>query len=329
MSQPGFWDNQIRATDVSQRMGSLEDLVTRWRSVKKELDDTVELLELDEHDQTVNLHDEIAAAVKRIDRELTQLEVNLLLSGPHDRAAVIMSIHAGSGGTDAQDWAEMLLRMYLRFCEKQGWKTAIIAISPGQEAGIKSVTVEVRGEFAYGYLKAEHGVHRLVRISPFDAEKMRHTSFALVDVLPLQETAITVDIDPDDLRVDTYRSGGHGGQSVNKTDSAVRLTHIPTGIVVACQNERSQQQNRAKAMAILQSKLQQYYQSEREEERQRLRGEFTEASWGNQARSYVLHPYQVVKDHRTGLETDRVNEVLDGDILAFIEASLRQATTKE
>jgi peptide chain release factor 2 len=323
MSKPGFWDDQEQAKQVGQRLSEVEEDVAKWREFKKDLEDTIEVLELDIEDQTVNLREDLEPKILQLEKSFAQLEVQLLFTDPNDIKPAIISIYAGSGGTDAQDWAEMLLRMVLRFCEKQGWKTSITSISAGQEAGIKSVQIEVQGRYAYGHLKSENGVHRLVRISPFDAEKMRHTSFAMIEILPLLEQDVTIEVKADELRVDTFRASGHGGQSVNTTDSAVRITHVPTGLVATCQNERSQQQNKDKALAILKSKLQQYYETEIEEERQRLRGEYTEAAWGNQVRSYVLHPYQMVKDHRTGFETDQVNDVLDGNLIEFIEAYLR------
>ncbi|OGF30662.1 peptide chain release factor 2 [Candidatus Falkowbacteria bacterium RIFOXYD2_FULL_35_9] len=323
MNKSDFWSDQNRARKISQIVSSLQQEIDTWDNFGKELIDSLEMLEFDIDDKDVNLRPEFEVNVANLEEKFSHLELNLLLEGDYDSNSAILTINAGSGGTDAQDWAEMLLRMYLRFAEKQNWQTEILNISSGAEAGIKSVQVEISGRYAYGYLKSESGVHRLVRISPFDAEKMRHTSFAMVEVLPLLDSEVEVEIKDDDLRIDTYRAGGHGGQSVNTTDSAVRITHIPTNIVVQCQNERSQTQNREKALKILYSKLQQYYETEIEEERQKLRGEFTEAAWGNQARSYVLHPYKLVKDHRTKFETDKVDIVLDGDIMQFIEAYLR------
>ena len=323
MSKPGFWDDQDKAKTISQEASDLEQEIYDWEKVKKDLEDLLEITELDKEDHSVDLKKEVTKQLKSLDKQFEKLEFNLLFTDKHDKSNSIVAIHAGAGGTDAQDWAEILLRMYLRFCEKQGWKTSIINISAGSEAGIKSVLFEVVGRLNYGYLKAESGVHRLVRISPFDAEKMRHTSFALVEVLPHMADISEVTIKPEELRIDTFRAGGHGGQGVNTTDSAVRITHLPTKIVVSCQNERSQQQNKDTAMKILMAKLQQYYQSEKEEETQKLRGEYTEAAWGNQVRSYVLHPYKMVKDHRTNFETVDVDDVLDGDILEFIENYLR------
>jgi len=324
MARPGFWNNQEKAKNIGREASDLLFEVGEWESVQRELTDLREVAVMDRDDQTVSLREEVEIGLSKWENQFSHLELTLLFKGKYDRNDAIVAIHSGAGGTDAQDWAEMLLRMYLRFCEKQGWKTNIITISEGGEAGIKSVLFEVSGLYAYGQLKAEAGVHRLVRISPFDAEKMRHTSFALVEALPMLDDKVEITIKPDELRIDTYRAGGHGGQNVNKTDSAVRITHLPTNIVVTCQNERSQLQNKEKAMKVLMAKLQQYYETEVEEERQKLRGEYTEAAWGNQARSYVIHPYKMVKDHRTELETSDVEGVLDGDLAPFIEAYLRQ-----
>jgi len=244
------------------------------------------------------------------------------LNARYDKNNAILSIYAGAGGDDAQDWAEILLRMYLRFCKKRNWETKIIDKSSGQKAGIKSVTIEVEGEYAYGFLKGESGVHRLVRISPFDAEKMRHTSFALVQVLPEIED-VKVEINPSDLRIDTFLASGHGGQYIQKNKTAVRIVHLPTKITVTCQSERSQHQNKERALKILYSKVYQYQQSKKEEEKARLRGEFKSASWGNQIRSYVLHPYKMVKDYRTGYETKDVEKILDGNLNEIIESYLK------
>ncbi len=323
MSTPGFWDNQDKATLIARRASDLETEVQFWQKIKRDISDLLEITKLDDEDQSVNLRTEVEQQIVKLETVFATEEFNLLFAGDYDGADTIVAIHAGAGGTDAQDWAEMLLRMYLRFCEKQGWKTNIITTSYGGEAGIKSVLFEVIGRHAYGYLKSEAGVHRLVRISPFDAEKMRHTSFALVEVLPFLPDSVEIGIKSDDLRIDTFRSSGKGGQSVNTTDSAVRITHLPTNIVVSCQNERSQAQNKEKALKVLKSKLQQYYQTEVEEERARLRGEYTEAAWGNQARSYVIHPYKLVKDHRTDFEATNVDDVLDGELLPFMESYLR------
>ena len=328
MNAADFWRDQDNAKKVSQEASDLETEVLLWEKFKRELNDLFEIVELDEGDQVVNLRIEAEAQLAKLEKEFEQMEFTLLFGGKHDHEDSMVAIHAGAGGTDAQDWAEMLLRMYLRFCEKQNWKTKIINLSPGAEAGLKSVLFEVNGRHSYGYLKAEAGVHRLVRISPFDAEKMRHTSFALVEVLPFWSDEIKIEIKPEDLRIDTYRAGGHGGQGVNTTDSAVRITHLATKIVVTCQNERSQMQNRETAMKILKAKLQQYYETKEEDERARLRGEYTEAAWGNQARSYVIHPYKLVKDHRTEYETADTDAVLNGDLTELIEAYLRKKLGK-
>ncbi len=258
---------------------------------------------------------------------LERLEIETLLAGEHDPANAILSIHAGAGGTDSQDWAEMLLRMYLRWATGKGYETEVVDLSPGEEAGIKSATVMVRGPYAYGYLKAERGTHRLVRISPFDAARRRHTSFALVEVLPEVEP-VAVEIRPEELRIETFRARGPGGQNVNKVETAVRITHLPTGIVVTCQSERSQHANREAAMRILVARLYEHYRREQERKLQELRGEHRDASWGNQIRSYVLHPYTLVKDHRTGLETGNVQAVLDGELDPFIYAYLRTQATR-
>ena len=265
---------------------------------------------------------------KYLEKKYNELEFFVLLSGEYDKNNAILAIHAGAGGVDAQDWAEMLLRMFLRYCEKKGFKINIVDKSVGNEAGLKSAVVEVVGKYAYGFLKSEAGVHRLVRISPFDAEKMRHTSFALAEVLPELED-VEVVLKDDDLRIDTFMSSGPGGQGVNTTYSAVRIVHKPTNITVTCQNERSQQQNKETALKILKSKVYQYYQAEKEEEKQQLRGEFKEAAWGNQIRSYVLHPYRLVKDHRTEFETQNIESVLDGDVDGFVDAYLKKHTKME
>jgi peptide chain release factor 2 len=261
---------------------------------------------------------------EQLDSELNRLEVVALLGGEFDHAPAILEVHAGEGGTDSQDWGEMLLRMYLRWAERRGLKTDLVEVTPGEEAGIKSATVTVDGRHAYGLLAAERGVHRLVRISPFDSAKRRHTSFSSIDVTPEVEADVEIEINPDDLRIDTYRSSGAGGQHVNVTDSAVRITHLPSGIVVSCQNERSQLQNRAVAMRILTSRLMARAREERDAEMRALKGEQREIGFGSQIRSYVLHPYQMVKDHRTGVETGNIQAVLDGDIDEFIEAELRR-----
>ena len=284
--------------------------------------DLVELadLALDESDESVA--QELETSARELQKEVDQREFELLLNGPYDRRDAILAIYAGAGGVDSQDWAEMLLRMYLRWAERRGFKTEVLDISEGEEAGIKGVTVEVSGPYAYGYLRAEKGVHRLVRLSPFDSAHRRHTSFASVEVMPEVQDAVEVQVAPEDIRMDVYRATGAGGQNVNKTSCAVRLTHIPTGIVATCQNERSQVQNRETAMKILTARLLEMERQRVEQEKARLKGDHVEAEWGNQIRSYVLHPYTMVKDHRTNIETSDVNAVLSGELDDFIDGYL-------
>ncbi len=324
MGAPDFWADNKKASATAKEAAGLEKEINEWQNLEQQTREVLSLAEAGEREGDESMAEELTEQLAKTQAKLSELKFVAMMDGPYDRDNAIIAIHAGAGGTDAQDWAEMLLRMYLRYAEKHGFKAGILDKSDGQEAGIKSATVEFKGEYAYGYLKAEAGVHRLVRISPFDAEKMRHTSFALVEVLPEIEELSDQEmpIKADDLRIDVFRSSGHGGQSVNTTDSAVRIKHLPTGITVSCQNERSQLQNKETAMKVLRSKLYQYYQTELEEERQRIRGEFNEAAWGNQARSYVIHPYKMVKDHRSDYETQEVEKVLDGDLQALIEAEL-------
>ncbi len=319
MSQPEFWADRATAETKSRLLKELKDEVGSWEKIEKEVQSWIELAGMAEESQ----RPEVEKHVAELEDQYRQLEFLLLLGDEHDEANAIVSIHAGTGGTDAMDWAEMLSRMLLRFCEQRGWKTKVVDESRAQEAGIKSITFEVQGRLAYGYLKSEAGVHRLVRISPFDAEKMRHTSFALVEVLPELEEIESIIIDPKDLRIDTFLSSGHGGQSVQTTYSAVRVVHLPTKIMVSVQNERSQTQNKETAMKILKAKLHQLELQKRADEKSKLRGEYHEAAWGNQIRSYVLQPYRMVKDHRTKQETSQVDQVLNGDLLPFMEAYLR------
>ncbi|TAK05315.1 peptide chain release factor 2 [Patescibacteria group bacterium] len=319
MNAPGFWQDSEQAQRVSAKHAALAKELGAWDALRRETDDLAALAV----DGDESLREEITASLADAEKRYGKLEFTVLFSGSHDSANVIMAFHAGTGGTEAMDWSAMLLRMVLRYCERKGFRARIIDEHRGAEAGIKSATVSIEGPYAYGTLKSEHGVHRLVRISPFDAEKMRHTSFALIEVMPELGDVEEVPIESKDIRVDTYLSSGHGGQSVQTTYSAVRITHLPTGIVVTCQNERSQQQNRETAMKILRAKLAALADLEREKEKQELRGAYTSAEWGNQIRSYVLQPYQMVKDHRTGHQTSDTDGVLDGDIDAFIEAYLR------
>ncbi len=319
MNAPDFWSNQENAQAVSQDYESIRGEIEKWTDIKNKVNDLIDLAKSGD----ASLEEEITKQTEDLEKEFSSYEFFLLLNGPYDDKNAIVALHAGTGGTEAQDWTEMLLRMFLRFAEKQGWKTRIIDESRGGEAGYKSVMFEVKGRYAYGYLKSEHGVHRLVRISPFDAEKMRHTSFALAEVMPELDESIELNIDPKDLRIDTFMSGGKGGQSVNTTYSAVRIVHIPTNTTVTCQNERSQMQNKETAMKVLRAKLLRLQEEQQAKERQELRGEYKSAEWGNQIRSYVLHPYHMVKDHRTEYETSDPDRVLDGDLLAFSEAYLK------
>ncbi|MBI4414698.1 MAG: peptide chain release factor 2 [Candidatus Kerfeldbacteria bacterium] len=320
LAQPGIWADRAAAEQLARRVTKLKQELELDAQLERTAADLSHVLEEPEAE---SLRGDIESQLTKLERAFAQLEFQMLLADQYDSANAIVAIHAGAGGTDAQDWAGMLLRMYLRFCEERGWTTRIVDESRGQEAGIKSVTFEIGGQYAYGYLKTEAGVHRLVRISPFDAEAMRHTSFALVEALPELEEIAEVQIDPKDIRIDTFMSGGHGGQSVNTTYSAVRIVHLPTKITVQCQNERSQTQNKETAMKILKAKLHQRYLEEQRREKQALRGEFQSAEWGSQIRSYVLHPYKLVKDHRTKYESKDPHKVLDGDLLPFIEAMLR------
>ncbi len=306
-----------------KRLGGLRESLAKWESLEKNINDLLEVAHLDNEDASVSLRPEIETKIIELEKELVKMELLIFLGKKYDKSDAILSIHAGTGGVDAQDWAEMLLRMYLRFAEKRDWQVKIVEISAASEAGIKSVTLEISGDYAYGNLKGEAGVHRLVRISPFDSEKMRHTSFVLVEVIPEIEDA-KIEIKPDDIKIDTYLSSGAGGQNVQKVETAVRITHLPSRISVSCQSERSQHQNRERAMKILQAKLYQYYEAKVEAERERLRGEYKSASWGNQIRSYVLQPYKMVKDHRTNYETSDIQKVLDGYLDEFIESYLRE-----
>jgi peptide chain release factor 2 len=308
-------------------LSRLNDDVGQYDGIAQRLDDAALLWELAQAEDDAESGREVEAELAALEAEIASLEVVSLLGGEFDANPAILSVNAGEGGTDSQDWAEILLRMYLRWAERRGFKSEVLEATPGEEAGLKSATVTMTGRHAYGLLAAERGVHRLVRISPFDAAKRRHTSFASVDVAPEVEDDIEIEISPDDLRVDTYRSSGAGGQHVNVTDSAVRITHLPTGIVVSCQNERSQMQNRAVAMRVLKSRLLAKAREERDAEIDALRGERREIGFGSQIRSYVMHPYQMVKDHRTEVEVGNVQGVLDGDIDAFVEAELKRKAT--
>ena len=324
---PTLWDDQADAQRVMKAVARLESLIETWSTLESGSQDLQTLLELaaeaDEAERA-EVVAEIEAELATLQARFDALELSLTLGGPYDVRNALLSVHAGAGGTEAQDWAEMLLRMYLRWAEQHGFTSEILAISSGEEAGIKSVDVKISGDYAYGMLRSERGVHRLVRMSPFDSSHSRHTSFALAEVMPEAEVHDdTIVVNPDDLRVDTFRASGHGGQNVQKNDTAVRLTHLPTGIVVTCQNERSQGQNRESAMLVLKSRLLELEIERREAEAKRLKGAHIEAGWGNQIRSYVLHPYKMVKDLRTGTETSDTARVLDGGIDEFVAAYLR------
>jgi peptide chain release factor 2 len=303
-----------------KQAATLRSATDSWRGFERRLKDATELAGLEDESLRADLEAEIAV----IEKELGERAFAAMLSGPYDAENALLAIHAGAGGTDSQDWTEMLLRMYLRWAERRGYQTEVWDMTAGEEAGVKSVTLAVNGQYAFGYLRSEKGVHRLVRLSPFDAAHRRHTSFALVEILPqIALDSPEVQIDPADLKIDVYRSSGAGGQNVQKNATAVRLTHLPTGIVVTCQNERSQTQNRENALRVLRARLLEIKKAEKEEEIAVLRGEYTKAEWGSQIRSYVLHPYQMVKDHRTEYETGNTQAVLDGDLGAFMEAYLR------
>ena len=318
-SAPDFWDVPETAQRTMQRLASLKDEVARWNSLQQRVDDMLELASLGDEE----LGDELTAEVETLEREVERLEFLLLFSRPRDREDAILSLHAGAGGTDAQDWTEMMLRMYLRWAEKNEYKTQIVDRLYGEEAGIKRVTLTVAGPYAYGNLRAERGVHRLVRLSPFDSAHRRHTSFALVEVWPDIADEISVSIDPNDLEIETFVASSAGGQHMQKNETAVRITHKPTGITVSCQNERSQSQNKETALHVLRARLTQLEEEKQQEEIDRLKGEHVEARWGNQIRSYVLQPYHMVKDHRTGYENGNTEGVLDGDLDEFMEAYLR------
>lgn len=318
-AQPDFWDDSTAAQKTMQVLSKLRNEVEEWDSTLKQIVDMLELAEMDDE----SLSKEISSETARLQEHVEQLSFRAMLSGNHDNEDAILAIHAGAGGTDAQDWAGILTRMYLRWAETHRYKTEIVAETAGEEAGIKSITISIAGDWVYGYLKSERGVHRLVRISPFDSNSRRHTSFAKVEVWPDIHDEVEIEINDRDLQVDTFRAGGAGGQHVQKNDTAVRITHLPTGIVVSCQNQRSQLQNLNRAMQVLKARLLAIEEEKREQELAALKGENISAEWGNQIRSYVQHPYQMVKDLRTNHETGRVDAVLDGDLDPFIQAYLR------
>jgi peptide chain release factor 2 len=311
-----------------RQLSALKEETQTWRKLEQKVKDLTDLVELSLQEEDVSLEQEVRSEVDRISVEVERLDLQLLLGGEYDRRNAIVAFHAGAGGTESQDWAEMLLRMYVRWAERRGFRTEILDTSPGEEAGIKSAMLEIKGDFAYGYLRSEHGVHRLVRLSPYDSDHARHTSFAMVEVLPEAEQAMEVKISPDDLKVETFRSSGPGGQNMQKTSSAVRMTHLPSGLVASCQSERSQYQNKEIALRVLQARLLEQERVKMADERAKLKGEHQAAAWGNQIRSYVLHPYRMVKDHRTGLETGDTTAVLDGDLDEFMEVYLRSQIGK-
>lgn len=324
MAEPDFWSDTQRAQKVSKEVADLRGEVEEWEMLTKEVSDLEELAQLDDDSVRTDIEHKLEELMARF----TKMEFATMFAGAYDKDPAIVAIHAGSGGTEAQDWTQMLTRMYMRYAEKKGWSVTVLSESRAEDVGLKSITMRVEGRWAYGYLKSEAGVHRLVRISPFDAEKMRHTTFALVEVIPELDDVVEIEIDPKDLRIDTFLSSGKGGQSVNTTYSAVRIVHLPTNISVSCQNERSQQQNKETAMKVLKSKLHQIALKEQEKEKSELRGEYQSAEWGNQIRSYVLHPYKMVKDHRTDFETSDAQAVLEGEIEPFMEAYLRKEMSK-
>ena len=324
MAVTGFWDNQDQAREVIAESNRLKGWVDPWKKLDGKASDLVELMALLESESDDDLEAEWLAEVGELERLGEALEIRTMLQGSDDHRGALLTIHPGAGGLESQDWAEMLTRMYTRWAERRGYSVHVLDMQPGEEAGIKSATLEVSGEDAYGYLKAEKGVHRLVRISPFDAQSRRHTSFASVFVYPQVDDKIEIEIDESDLRIDTFRASGAGGQHVNKTDSAIRITHVPTGIVVSCQQERSQHKNRATAMKMLKAGLYERALEEKEKEKAELEATKTEIGWGNQIRSYVFQPYTMVNDHRTELKIGDVNRVMDGDLDPFIEAFLKR-----
>jgi len=329
MSKPDFWSNRAEAIKISKDLEALATEVNKWEDFKKEITDLEQLVAVAIKEKDNSISDDANQQYEELDKKFSELEFAVLFSGKYDQHNAILSIHAGTGGVDAQDWAQILERMFLRFVEKKGWRTEILDRTIGNEAGIKSVSINIAGLWAYGYLRSEAGVHRLVRISPFDAEAMRHTSFALVEVIPELPEAANIEIKDSDLRIDVFRSSGPGGQSVNTTDSAVRLVHLPTGITITCQTQRSQHQNKETALKILKSKLYQLAEEKKTKEELKLRGQAQKAEWGKQIRSYVMQPYQMVKDHRTNYETSDIKAVLDGDLESFMEAYLRSQKNKK
>ena len=323
MGEPNFWDNPEEAQKVAQIVTQLKDEVGIFRSLERRSEDLEVMLELAMEEEDADIVGEIEQSLTSVRADIEHLELGMLLSGEYDANNAILTLHAGAGGTEAQDWTSMLLRMFGRFAERSGYSVDVLDDQPGDEAGVKSVTLGINGHNAYGYMKSEKGVHRLVRISPFDSNARRHTSFAAVDVMPEIDDTVEINISPADLKVDTYRASGAGGQHINKTDSAVRMTHSPTGIIVQCQNQRSQIQNRERCMQLLRAKLFEYEKQKQAELKSDIAGDYQAIEWGSQIRSYVFHPYNMVKDHRTGAETGNVQAVMDGNLELFVEAYLR------
>ncbi|MCH5585296.1 peptide chain release factor 2 [Shimazuella sp. AN120528] len=329
MAEETFWDDQQKAQQKIAQLREVKDIVEQVQQLTAQNDEIQVMMELLQEEEDPSLLSECEASLKTFQEQVNEFELQQLLSGPYDRNSAILELHPGAGGTESQDWAEMLLRMYTRWAEKSGYKIEMIDYLPGDEAGLKSVTLLIKGINAYGYLRTEKGIHRLVRISPFDASGRRHTSFASVNVVPELDDDVEIEIRTEDLKVDTYRASGAGGQHINTTDSAVRITHIPTGVVVTCQSERSQIKNRDKAMKVLKARLYEKKMEEQEQKLNEIKGEQTEIGWGNQIRSYVFHPYSLVKDHRTSVENGNVQAVMDGGINGFMEAFLKkQVETK-
>jgi len=324
MQDKGFWDDSEKARDISTKANSIDNKIKKYNEIKNEIEDIEVLVELSEEENDNSQIKDLTIMIKNLDKKLDNFRLETLLSGEYDSNNCILSIHAGAGGTEAQDWTDMLLRMYTRWAENKDYKVEFLDYLSGSGAGVKSVTLLIKGENAYGYLKAEKGVHRLVRISPFDSSNRRHTSFASVDVVPELEEIPDIEIDPTNLKIDTYRASGAGGQHVNTTDSAVRITHVPTGVVVTCQNERSQIKNRETAMKMLVAKLIEIQEEEQKEKIDDIQGDYSQIAWGSQIRSYVFHPYNMVKDHRTNAETGNVQSVMDGNIDLFINEYLVQ-----
>ncbi len=323
MAQDGFWADSRKAQNTIQKLNQIKGGISSLKEMEKEVDDISVLTELAEDEQDEKMQGEIMQSLSEMREKLTELELKILMSGKFDSRNAILSIHAGAGGTESCDWVQMLLRMYNRWAQMKGYRWRIVDILPGEEAGIKNVTALIRGDYAYGYLKAEAGVHRLVRISPFDSQGRRHTSFSSVDVIPEVDDEIKLKMDEGDLRIETFRASGHGGQHVNVTDSAVRITHLPTKITAQCQDERSQHRNKATALKVLHSRIFEYYQNKQREKIVKEREEKGEIAWGNQIRSYTFHPYSLIKDHRTGLEVGNVQAIMDGGIDEFIKAYLQ------